>query len=83
MASIKVVNDLLSFGEDFGAFDTRIINGNFAVGAALVEGEMDFIRIVVPVEGVFHFVAIVIVFAVGEDFGSIYVNMVLAEDFGD
>lgn len=55
---VELVDNLFCFGEDFGAFDGRLVDGDLVVGAAGVEGEVDFVGSIVPVERVFHFVAV-------------------------
>ena len=58
MVGIKFDDDFLSFGKNFRTFYGASKDGDFAVGAAAVEGEFDFVGVVVPVEGIFHFVTI-------------------------
>ena len=41
-------------------------DGEFAVGAASVEGEVNLLVVVVKIEGIFHFVAVAEVAVVGE-----------------
>ena len=58
VVGIKFDDDFLSFGKNFRTFYGASKDGDFAVGAAAVEGEFDFVGVVVPVEGIFHFVTI-------------------------
>ncbi len=59
VGAVEFVDDFSGGLEDFWAFEGGLGDGELAVGAAVVEGELDFLEVVVPVEGVFHFVAVV------------------------
>ena len=67
MTTIEVGDDLLGFLKDFGAFDGGFSDRDFAMRAASMEGEADFISIIIPIKSVFHFVAVIIVVAIGNN----------------
>lgn len=80
VAGVEVVNNFAGLGENLGALNTRLIDRDFAVRAALVESEVNLFGFVVPVEGVLHFVAVMVVVAVGKDGRGINNNIMLAEN---
>ena len=53
------------------------------MGTASVEGEVDFICLVVIIEGIFHLIAVEIIFTVGNDFRRVDFDFFFAEGFDD
>ena len=80
---IEVVYDCLSGGEDFGTFERAGFDRDFAMAAASVKGELDFVCVVIPVERVFHLVAVVEVASVGFNWREWEVEMMLGERIFD
>lgn len=83
VGAIEVIDNLEGAGENLGALDGGLADGDFAVGAALVEGEVDLAVFVRVVEGIFHFVAVVVRLMVSDDRWLLDGDAVLAENFLD
>ena len=55
---IKLCNDGLSFGKNFGTFNGALSDRHFMVGAARVKRRMNLVIVVTPVERILHLVTI-------------------------
>lgn len=80
---VELVDNFLSAGKNFGALKRRMFDWELLVGAAGMDGEVDFLGGMVPIERIFHFVAVEIVVTVGNNLGSFKRDFFFAEGFDD
>ena len=65
MSGVELVDDLASACKDFWALDGALGDRLLAVRTPLMESEVNFCRVVIPIERILQLVGIEIVVAVG------------------